>query len=136
MRRLHLAVGVGGVIAFLLTGQYMDRALAHMVGVPDLPRMLYRSAHIYLLLGSLLNLALGVYLQEASGGWRRVVGRVGSVGILLAPPLFVLAFFSEPHRSDFHRPFAGPAIYACALGAVLHALSAVRRRPREGVRQL
>jgi len=136
MRRLHLAAGIGGVIAFLLTGQYMDRALDHMAGVPDLPRMLYRSAHIYLLLGSLLNLALGVYLTEASVGWRRVLGRIGSVAILLAPPLFVLAFISEPHRSDFHRPFAGPAIYACALGAVLHAVSAVRRGTRTGIPQL
>jgi hypothetical protein len=131
MRRLHLAVGVGGIIAFLLTGQYMDRALGHMAGVPDLPRMLYRSAHIYLLLGSLLNLMAGVYLTEASGGWRRLVGRIGSVGILLAPALFVVAFISEPQRSDFHRPYAGPAIYACAVGAVLHAVSAARRRTRE-----
>ena len=136
MRRLHLAIGVGGVIAFLLTGQYMDRALDHMAGVPDLPRMLYRSAHIYLLLGSLLNLVVGVYLSEAPGGWRRLAGRIGSVAILVAPPLFVLAFISEPHRSDFQRPFAGPAIYGCALGAILHAVSAVRRETREGVRQL
>jgi hypothetical protein len=90
--------------------------------------MLYRSAHIYLLLGSLLNLVLGVYLSEASAGWRRVAGRIGSTAILLAPLLFLLAFISEPHRSDFYRPYARPAIYACALGAVLHAVSAVRRR--------
>ena len=32
MKRVHLVVGVAGVVAFLLTGQYMDRALGHMVG--------------------------------------------------------------------------------------------------------
>ena len=123
MRRLHLWIGMIGVVAFILTGQYMDRRLGHLAGMADLPRMLYRSAHIYLLLGSLLNLVLGLYLVDSSSGWRRWVGRVGSLLIVSAPFLFLAAFAREPLRNDFHRPFAGPGIYGCALGALLLAIS-------------
>ena len=127
LRRLHLAVGIGGVIAFVLTGQYMRRAL-DMASVADLPRMLYRSAHIYLLLSSLLNLMLGFYLREARGGWRSWVRRAGSVPILLAPPLFVMAFANEPQLASFSRPYAIPAVEACLLGVILHTISQLGER--------
>ena len=128
MRRVHLWIGVAGVVAFLLTGQYMDRWLGHLAGVADLPLMLYRSSHIYLLLGSLLNVVLGLYQVEAGNGWRRWLGRVGSILIAIAPVLFLIAFAREPLRPDFSRPFAGPGIYACALGGVLLAMSRLSAR--------
>src|SRR5829696_8592786 len=103
MRRLHLWIGLTGMVAFILTGQYMDRWLGHLAGVADLPRMLYRSAHIYLLLGSLLNLVLGLYQVEAGDGWRRWVGRGGSILLAIAPVLFLTAFAREPLRNDFNR---------------------------------
>lgn len=128
MKRVHLVIGVAGVIAFILTGQYMDRWLSHLSGMADLPRMLYRSAHIYLLLGSLLNLALGLHLVDKFPGWRRWVSRSGSVLIAAAPLLFLIAFAREPHRDDFHRPFARPAIYLTFLGVILHTISQVGAR--------
>lgn len=123
MRRIHLIIGVAGVVAFILTGQYMDRWLGHLAGMADLPRMLYRSAHIYLLLGSLLNLVLGLYLVDGLPGWRRWVSRGGSLLVAVAPLLFLIAFAREPLRGDFHRSFAGPAIYATVLGVGLLAMS-------------
>lgn len=130
MRRIHLVVGVAGVIAFILTGQYMDRWLGHLSGMPDLPRMLYRSAHIYLLLGSLLNLVLGLYLVDHLPGWRRWVSRGGSVLVAVAPILFLVAFAREPLRDDTHRPYAGPAIYGTVLGVgLLGASHRLRLRP-------
>ena len=127
LRRLHLAVGIAGIIAFILTGQYMRRAI-DMESMRDLPRMLYRSAHIYLLLASLLNLMLGFYLREAGGGWRSWVRRIGSAPILLAPPLFLMAFASEPQLADFSRPYAIPAVVACLLGVILHTISQLGER--------
>jgi hypothetical protein len=123
MRRLHLWIGFAGLAAFIATGQYMHRWLGHLAGVADLPRMLYRSAHIYLLLGSLLNLFLGLYLNDTPAGWRRWLRRAGSVPIAVAPALFLLAFAREPQFTDFSRPFAAPGLQGVLLGAVLHAIS-------------
>ncbi|HVK08649.1 MAG TPA: hypothetical protein VM597_07715, partial [Gemmataceae bacterium] len=69
MRRLHLALGLLGVVGFLSTGQYMDRIHDHLRGMDDARRLLFRSTHLYLLFGSLLNLALGLSLAPA-GGWQ------------------------------------------------------------------
>jgi hypothetical protein len=128
MRRLHLWIGLAGVVAFILTGQYMDRRLGHLAGMADLPRMLYRSAHIYLLLGSLLNLLLGLYVTDAPAGWRRWARRIGSVPIALAPLFFILAFAREPHFVGSIRPYAAPALQGVLFGAVLHAISHVGSR--------
>lgn len=128
MRRSHLIVGYAGVIVFILSGQYMDRWLGHLAGMADLPRMLYRSGHIYLLMASLLNLALGLYLSEADGGWRRIVQRVGSVLVVVAPILFLVGFTQESARTDFERPWAGPAIHGLFGGVLLMAIAGSGRR--------
>ena len=133
LRQLHLAVGIGGLIAFIFTGQYMDRALDHLTGMRDLPRMMYRSAHIYLLFSALLNLMLGFYLVEAAGRSRRWLRRAGSVPVLLAPPLLLLAFFNEPGLSSFERPYARLAIYGCLLGVVLHTVTRIGGRTETGI---
>ena len=128
MRRLHLYIGLGGIVAFILTGQYMDRWLQHLAGMADLPRMLYRSSHIYLLLASLMNLLLGLYLQEAPAGWRRWVRRLGSVPIALGPAHLLFAFAREAQIGGFGRPYARVAIYGLLLGAVMHGISHVGTR--------
>src|SRR6266446_2535461 len=52
MRRVHLTVGLLGVIAFLITGQVMGHHIPKMqLLTPDV-RMMYVSRHIYLLVGS------------------------------------------------------------------------------------
>ncbi len=62
---LHLLFGILGLVAFLFTGQFMDRRLDHLVGMPDGPRALYRSGHIYILFSALLNLLLVLYVVSS-----------------------------------------------------------------------
>ena len=45
----------------------------------------------------------------------------------VAPVLLLIGFAHEPARTDFERPFAGPAIYGCFLGVGLHAVSRLSR---------
>jgi hypothetical protein len=56
MKRVHLICGIAAVFVFLLTGQYMAIYQGHLQGMADLPRMLFRSRHIYILFTGLLNL--------------------------------------------------------------------------------
>jgi hypothetical protein len=77
VKRLHLLCGVLGLAIFLATGQYMDRWLNHLDGMPDGPRALYRSGHIYILFSASLNLLLGVYVAASPGRTSRILQYVG-----------------------------------------------------------
>jgi hypothetical protein len=121
VRRLHLVVGVVGIIGFLATGQYMDLVHDHLRGMDDAQRLLFRSTHIYLLFGSLINLALGLYMQPVFG-WRWWVRTTGSFLILAVPFLAAMGFFTEPWLSDLDRPYSRPAIYGCLVGMLLHLI--------------
>ncbi len=128
MRRPHLWMGLVGVVAFLASGQYMARVHDYLRGMDDATRMLFRSTHLYLLLTSLLNLALGLYATDAPAGWRRVTQRLGSLLVLAAPPLIAVAFLHEPWLTDLDRPFSRPALIGTLVGMLLHLLSRPRGR--------
>ena len=90
MKKLHLAVGILTLIAFILTGQYLRRVYPNMAGVDDGMRMLLRSRHLYIMLVGALNTALGLYLIRQARGWRSLVQRLGSVLLLVAPVLLIV----------------------------------------------
>ncbi len=93
MRRIHLAIGLLGVIAFLLTGQVMRRHVPNIHSLSAEVRMMYVSRHIYLLGAALVNLVLGLYLKLRPPAWRRILQQTGSLLILLSAVSLLLAFF-------------------------------------------
>jgi hypothetical protein len=119
-RRVHLILGIVGVVAFLATGQYMDHRWDHLQGMADRPRLLFRSAHIYLLFSSLINLLLGVYWTRGRTGVRRGLQAAGSALVAIGPFLFILAFLREPWLGTLARPFATWGIYTSFAGGLLH----------------
>jgi hypothetical protein len=125
MRKLHLVFGIFVLIAFLLTGQYMDKYYNHMVGVPDGIRLLYRTRHIFILLAGLLNLGVAAYFICRPQLWRRILQLSGSGLIFIASLLFIAAFFYEPTLTDFYTPLSHWGTYTMATGIVLHVLSGV-----------
>ena len=116
------------MLAFLLTGQYMDKYLNHLVGMPDGPRLLYRTRHIFILLAGLLNLGIGAYFSYRSETWRRILQLLGSLLIIAASFLFLIAFFHEPNLTDLHTPLSHWGTYIIATGVLLHVISSVRNR--------
>ena len=125
MKKFHLIFGFISVIVFLLTGQYMDRYLNHLEGMPDGPRMLYRTRHIFILLAGLLNLGLGTYFQFRRSPSARVVQIVGSALIVLATGLFVAGFIYEPKLAGLKTPWSHQGMYMIAAGTLLHVLSVI-----------
>jgi len=119
-RVIHIVLGVAGVIAFVLTGQYMDMALGHLYHLPDGPRMLYRSAHIYFLWSSLLNLVLGCYGRFSERPAHRWLQGGASLAVLAGPPMLLYSFFVESAAVDLARPQARWAIYLALVGVLLH----------------
>lgn len=129
LRRIHLSVGLLGLVTFAATGQYMDLRCDHLRGQPDGVRMLFRSAHIYLLLSAIANVLLGINLAPQWARWPSVFQVAGSLALLAGPPLFLLAFFNEPWLSGLNRPWARPAIYLALGGAIAHLISAAFASP-------
>lgn len=123
MRRFHLIFGIVVLIVFILTGQYMDRYHDHLRGMPDLPRMLYRSRHIYLLLAGLLHVGIGSYFQTRLHGWRNIMQIAGSLLITLATMFLIAAFFYEPLHPGYVTPFSRWGIYSIVAGTLFHLLS-------------
>jgi hypothetical protein len=118
--RVHIAVGAVGLLAFAVTGQYMAIVLKGLAELPDGPRMLYRSAHLYLMWSSLLNLFVGVYYAAAASKGARSVQTVASAMLLAGPVLFLVGFFVESPTNDFARLYSSIANYLALGGALLH----------------
>ncbi len=126
MARLHLVVGVGGIVVFLATGLYMRLQFPDAYEGDATMRMLFRSAHIYLLLASLMNVLAGVHRPGPSS----TASRTGSVLMVLAPVLFLLAFAVEPAAGRVERPYALAGAVSALAGTVIHLVSGVRRARR------
>jgi len=124
-----MVVGLIALVAFLCTGLYMHYWLVHLGGMSDGQRLMYRSAHIYLLLVSLLNLMLGCYLTPIEHGHARYFQLLGSVSILLAPAFVGVSFATESKVEDLVRPIIALGIYLAFGGALIHVILAptVRR---------
>jgi hypothetical protein len=123
LKPLHLIVGVAGIVAFVLTGQYMGIFLKGLAEMPDGPRLLYRSAHLYLMWSSLLNLVVGFYFVTAASQGARVAQAIASAMLLAGPPLMLAAFFIESPINDLDRVLSHWANYFALAGTILHVVS-------------
>jgi xanthine/uracil permease len=128
MKPLHLTFGLFLLIAFLLTGQYMNIYWHHMVGVSDGVRMLYRTRHIFILLAGLLNLGIGIYFSYGQQLWRRILQWLGSGLIVTASLLFITAFFYEPKLEKLYTPLSHCGTYTIVAGTFCHLVSSARKR--------
>lgn len=128
MRRIHLAVGILTVLVFLATGQLIRHHTPRMAELGDAARLLYRSRHIYILAAGLVNLMLGLYIEQKPDGWRTAVQRVGSALLVLSSALLMTAFAAEPPRGFRpEMPWSSAGLYALFAGAMLHVVSDVGR---------
>ena len=127
MRTFHLIFGFLIVIAFLLTGQYMDIYHNHLSEMPDGLRMLYRTRHIFILLAGLLNLGIGAYFNYRQKLWRRILQSLGSALVVVASVLFIAAFFYEPTLKDLYTPLSHWGTYTVLAGTLFHVFSGLRQ---------
>jgi len=124
MKRFHLIFGIAALFVFLLTGQYMALYHGHLRDMADMPRMLFRSRHIYILLASLLNIALGTYLTRKPAAWRGRLQLAGSILIVVATCMLVVAFTYEPGYRDLRNtPFSFEGLILILIGTLAHAIA-------------
>jgi cytochrome bd-type quinol oxidase subunit 2 len=117
VRLIHLGVGIAGVLAFLATGLYMARNFPAAYASGEEIRYMYRANHVYLLLASLVNVALGCYWPGARPGWRGKLALAGAWLLLAALPVLLAAFFVEPPRGSPERGLTFLGVLLTLLGA-------------------
>jgi len=127
MRRLHFIVGLVGIAAFLFTGAYMRSGFPELYAADEVLRYLYRSNHVYLLLASLVNVALGVHLTPSTPGWRARISSIGSLLALASPVVLCFAFFVEAPVPTPERVITQLGVIAVTAGIALHVLAGLRR---------
>ena len=88
--------------------------------------MLYRTRHIFILMSGLLHLGIGSYFSYRVQTWRRALQYLGSALITIAPVLFTIGFFYEPHLQGLYAPLSKRGIIMLAVGALLHVVSGVK----------
>ena len=125
MKRFHVIFGVIVLVAFLLTGQYMDRYHKHLAYMADGPRLLYRTRHIFILMTGLIHLGIGAYFSSRPGFVRRALQVSGSLLITIAAVLFVVGFFREPKLEGLYAPLSKAGVIMVAVGTLLHLFSGV-----------
>lgn len=125
MKKVHLIFGILVLVVFVLTGQYMDRHFNHLVGMADAPRLLYRTRHLFILFSGLLNLALAAYFTMRFERRQRILQTLGSLLIIAASILFIIAFFYEPTLQGLYTPLSHRGAYMIAGGTIFHLLSSL-----------
>jgi hypothetical protein len=125
-RTVHLVVGLFVIAVFLLTGYYMRFHIHHLMEANDRLRFSLRGNHIYILLLGLLNLSLGAYLKVSQMIWRAYLQLVGSLMILTATGLVIVAFFFE-NKESLERPLTLLTMILALIGSVLHVISNIQK---------
>lgn len=126
-RTIHLVVGVLVIVVFLLTGYHMKFHIQQVMEADERLRFSLRGNHIYILLLGLLNLSMGAYLRVSQTLWRAYLQLVGSLMILTATGLVIVAFFFE-NKASLDRPFTLLTMILALTGTVLHAASNIQKK--------
>jgi hypothetical protein len=118
--RAHWLVGLLTLLVFPLTGAYMLK-MADVPNLDSVPRLIFRSRHLLLLLAAVANLAL------SNSQPIRLAQRVAAALIMVAPVLLIAAFFTDPGRGlNSSQTFHFSMYVLFAAGVLL----AIANRPR------
>lgn len=119
----HLFIGLFFLLVFLGTGVYMSTNFPELYGNSEEIRMMYRSTHIYILMSSLVNIAIANYCISPSvnklGIW---FSKFASFLIMITPLIFFTAFVTEPPSYLVDRPFSFYGVLFLLIGVLLHTL--------------
>ena len=121
---------VGGLAMSLYAFVPMIRVPEGLIRYDDLPRRLFRLAHIAAVMLPLLNVIFGLLLDRLrlSVGWKELTSFLllaGAVGL----PLALAAQGLSPVAREWH--VAGPPAVAMTLASVLMAVGAFRTPARD-----
>jgi hypothetical protein len=125
---LHRWLGVTTVAVFIVTGLVMLLQDVDMLPLDSGLRLLFRSRHLYLLFGGLVNLSVGLRFVLPAAGGMRAAALLGSTITLLSPALLLAAFVLEPMTSATPGLASALGCYAAFGGVLLYSFTTWRAR--------
>lgn len=130
MSYAHLIFGIILFVVFAVTGKFMRVDFPDKEVIPQDLRLLMRSRHIYILLSSLIHIALGVYVQMRPRVWQKSLQIFGSMLLFAGSILFVWAFFHETYTTQKFSEISRFALYVTLGGTVFHLLGGFRLKSK------
>lgn len=129
LRIVYLTLGILGFIFFLWTGRIMRFGYPDKENIEIGFRVMMRSRHIFLLLFSLLEIGIGVYIVQRADRLGIAIQIAATLCIVLAHVLFGYGFFYEL-SIDYvpETPIIHWAAYLSAAGIILHLATVVFRK--------
>jgi hypothetical protein len=122
MSYFHLVFGLLLFVVFTITGRYMRLDFPEKHEMDQALRILMRSRHIYILLSSLIHMALGIYMTLRPHPAQRALQLTGSAALVLASLLLIYAFAVETYQLQGFSDYSRYGIYLSLAGVVLHLL--------------
>lgn len=134
MKKVHLFSGISILIFFAITGHYMKYYLELPESDFTVQRMMFRASHMYLLFAGAINTVLGCYWSEMQGRYIRWVQYFGSVLIVLAQLLLVVAFITEPEVVSKERTYTYLGCVFLLAGVVITLITSLIVGYKENIR--
>ena len=122
MSYFHLLFGLLLFVVFTITGRYMRADFPDKQEMDQTLRILMRSRHIYILLSSLIHMALGIYLRLRPHPVKRNLQLTGSVVLVVASILLVCAFVVETYDLQGFSSYSRYGLYLSLAGVGLHLI--------------
>jgi len=114
--RAHWLVGLLTLVIFPVTGAYM-RHVAQVPTLDAVPRLVFRSRHLFLLVAAVTNLALSGSRPQ------NLAQQVAGLLVLLAPFVLMAAFFVDPGRGLRSSPLFHFSMYGLFVAGILLAIA-------------
>ena len=131
LKKLHFWGGLVLLLVFILSGQYMQHGFNRLQDLSAFERMAFRAEHIYLLLSSLIHIAVGSYFTSHPHRWGGYIQSFASTLMVLASSFFLYSFFSQMPTSEIERPFSRSGLYLMLAGVSIHGLLSLWKPKRE-----
>ncbi len=120
INKVHLWLGVVGMVLFLLSGQYFAQAMNGLQDLDDTPRLLLRTSHAYFFFACFINIVFGLYYKApAKLAWYVLYNQ--SL-VMLSPLLLAYGFVFESFSNSGIERDIGTLGVVCLFVWLLNTL--------------
>jgi hypothetical protein len=121
---LYLFIGLLSLFLFTWTGKYLRTTYPDKQNLEMGFRVMLRSRHIFILLVSLIEVGIGVYIHQSMNKIFLGIQWLATILLIVSHSLFIYAFFYEVAITNIPKtPILHYAAYLVLISLMLHLLT-------------